>query len=86
MYAFLVVKNQDGTTAVQPVEELTAPQTLDEIHNACSSVQRNIETQQVVSAMMNAFAIAQQTPKNAPGPNRTEGGLIVPDDIKVKKD
>lgn len=80
-YGFIVLKTKEGDVRVQPFndkEEITKPPTFDDIYNCCTTICRNIETQQTAQAIAQMMAqVAKQQPTQD-GMKKTEGGIVIP--------
>lgn len=74
---FLVTKNSEGAIEVKNIEDITAPVTLDEIHNACSTVCRNIEVQQTAQAIIGGMQQVAEAAQQA-SQGKSESGLVLP--------
>lgn len=74
-FACILVKEEDGTVKIVPFSEenVTAPNSLDDVYNACNSIMRNIDQQQQAAAVSMAMLGAL---KQAQGV--TESGIITP--------
>lgn len=81
-YAFVVVKQADGRIAIGNLENSDAARepTIDDIYSAISVIQRDIQVQQVVGAVVGILAQASGAPQ------QTKSGLVVPEPTsKFKK-
>ena len=74
-YAFLVIKRKDGPVTVQPLNEESGARQpeLFEVHTACSTVIRNLETQEVAVAVAHALKDVLTPQKKG-----KKGQLVIP--------
>lgn len=79
-FAFIIKKLEDGNLAIATAHGDPA---LDDVYTTLVLVKRNIEIQQTVQTFQTSMAqMAQVARTQAGGATRTEGGIVLPGDIR----